>query len=146
MARPTNTQFAVAVHLLTLLAYLPDELQSSEEMAVSAGSNPVHIRRVLGRLRSAGLVESRPGPHGGWRLRRDPAQVRLGEIWRAVDGAEHVLGLHGANPECPVGRQVQHALVDLDGRAAAALVAELDRTTVADVMASAHEPRAAAGA
>ena len=64
MSRPTNTQFALAVHVLTMLAALPRELRNSEEMAGSAGSNPVHIRRVLGRLRAAGLVASRSGRTG----------------------------------------------------------------------------------
>ena len=54
MSRPANTQFAVAVHVLTMLAGLPRELQTSEVMAASVGSNPVHIRRVLARLRKAG--------------------------------------------------------------------------------------------
>jgi Rrf2 family protein len=135
MTRPTNTQFAVAVHLLTLLALSPDALQSSEEMAGSVGSNPVHIRRVLGLLRRAGLVESRPGPNGGWRLLRDPDATSLGDVWRAVDATEHVLGLHGANPDCPVGREVQLALVDVDRRAAKALAEELDRSTIAEVLA-----------
>jgi Rrf2 family protein len=145
MAHPTNTQFAVAVHILTLLANAPDDLQSSEQMAESVGSNPVHLRRVLGRLRRAGIVDSRPGPHGGWRLRSDPDTLHLGEIWRAVDGVEHVLGLHEANPDCPVGRRMQRSLAELDRRCAAALVAELDRTTVADLLKQASQPALAAG-
>ncbi len=134
MPRSTNTQFAVAAHALILLAHQPDELLSSEEIAVSVGGNPVHMRRVLGHLRSAGLVDSRPGPGGGWRLCRNPAAISLGEVWRAVDDAEHVLGLHAANPDCPIGRKVHGALLEVDRRAAAALAAELDRTTVADMM------------
>jgi Rrf2 family protein len=146
MARPTNTQFAVAVHALTLLASTPDRLQSSEEMALSVGANPVHMRRVLGRLRTLGIVDSRPGPNGGWRLRRDPATLRLGDIWRAVDGDGHILGLHEANPDCSVGRQVQSVLRSIDRSASDAFIAELDRTTIAHVIATAERPAAAASA
>lgn len=146
MARPTNTQFAVAVHLLTLLAFAPDELQSSEQMAESVGSNPVHMRRVLGRLRRAGIVGSRPGPHGGWHLLRTPTELPLGDVWRIVAGDDHVLGLHTANPDCPIGRRVHEALADLDRRAAAALARELDQTTIADLLAEATSARVAAGA
>lgn len=142
MSNPTNTQFAIGVHVLTLLASTPDGLQSSEEMADSVGSNPVHIRRVLGRLRRAGLVESRPGPHGGWRALKEPAKVRLGDVWRAVDEGGQVLGVHAANPDCPVGREIQGELLSLDRRAAAALLAELDRETVADVLAKVKEEAA----
>jgi Rrf2 family protein len=143
MRRPANTQFAIAVHALTLLSTDPGSPQSSEEMAGSIGASPVHMRRVLGRLRTAGIVDSRPGPNGGWRLRRDPAAVQLGEIWRAVDGNGHILGLHEANPACPVGRKVQATLIGIDRQAADALVAALDRTTVADILLAAEQPQAA---
>jgi Rrf2 family protein len=143
VSAPTNTQFAVGVHVLTLLAAAAGEPQSSEQMADSVGSNPVHIRRVLGRLRCAGLVESRPGPGGGWRLCADPSAIRLGDIWHAVQGDEQVLGLHAANPDCPVGREIQARLRAVDRAAAAALTAELDRSTVADVLAGTGLPAGA---
>ena len=77
MARPTSTHFAVAVHVLTYLAAVAAESRavSSEELAASANVNPVHVRRVLGPLRDAGLVSSRPGPRGGWGLGRPVEQI-----------------------------------------------------------------------
>lgn len=143
MSRPTNTQFAVGVHVLTLLANEPGEPQSSETMAASANANPVYVRRVLGRLRAAGLVQSRPGVRGGWQLRRDPGEISLGDVWRAIQGDDPILGLHETNPSCPVGRDVQRALTGIDRRAASAVEAELDRTTVSDVLAGAAGEQAA---
>jgi len=134
VTRPTNTQFAVAVHVLTLLAAGPQPRMSSEEMAGSVGANPVYLRRVLGRLRAAGLVASRPGSRGGWEICRPPAEITLGDAWRAIQGTEPVLGLHGPNPACAVGREIQRTLGELDRRAAQALEAELDRTTIAEVV------------
>jgi Rrf2 family protein len=133
MGRPTNTQFALAVHVLTMLAALPRELQSSEAMAASAGSNPVHIRRVLGRLRNAGMVVSRPGPHGGWQLVHAPAETTLADVWRAVHGEDPILGLHEANPNCEEGQRIQANLGRIDRRAAAAIEAELGTTTLAEL-------------
>jgi len=134
VARPTNTQFALAVHMLTLLGGAPDAVVSSEVLAGSAGSNPVHVRRVLGHLRAAGLVASRPGVGGGWQLVADPSQVTLADVWRAVQGDDPVLGLHGANPDCTVGRRIQDALIAVDRRAAGAIEAELARTTVCELV------------
>ena len=133
MAVPTNTQFAVAVHVMTLLAGVPDEVLSSERLAGSANANPVHVRRVLGALRRAGLVSSRPGVHGGWQLERGAHTVTLAEVWRAVQGDDPLLGLHGAAPECSVGQRIQHALGDVDRRAARAVEHELGRTTIGDL-------------
>ena len=135
MGRPTNTQFAVAVHVLTMLGAQPDEVLSSEVMADSVGSNPVHVRRILGRLRAAALVESRSGVHGGWRLRRPRGEITLADVWRAVQGDDPVLGLHGANPNCPLGRSIQRALGALDRRAADAVETELGTTTICDLVA-----------
>ena len=135
MGRPTNTQFAVAVHVLTMLGAQPDEVLSSEVMADSVGSNPVHVRRILGRLRAAALVESRPGVHGGWRLRRPRGEITLADVWRAVQGDDPVLGLHGANPNCPLGQRIQCALGALGRRAADAVETELGTTTICDLVA-----------
>jgi Rrf2 family protein len=144
VARPTNTQFAVAVHVMTLLAGAPDEVLSSERLAGSANANPVHVRRVLGALRREGLVRSRPGVHGGWQLEGPADSVTLAEVWRAVQGDDPLLGLHGAAPECTVGQRIQHALGDVDRRAARAVEEELARTTVHD-LARQTRPRARAG-
>ena len=146
MARPTSTQFAVAVHVLTYLAGIAAESRpaspapqaravSSEELALSANVNPVHVRRVLGPLREAGLVLSRPGPRGGWGLGRPAAEITVAQVWDLVQGHEPVLGLHGPNPACPVGRSIQQSLTDLDALARQAVRAELDRVTVADLAA-----------
>jgi len=133
MARPTNTQFAVAVHVLTMLAGLPRELQSSEVMASSVGTNPVHIRRILARLREAGFVTSRPGPHGGWQLLRSPEETTLADVWRVINGDDPVLGVHEADPNCVEGQSIQANLERVDRRALAALEAELETTTLADL-------------
>jgi Rrf2 family protein len=144
MSRPTNTRFALAVHVLTMLAALPSELQNSEAMADSAGSNPVHVRRVLGRLRDAGMVASRPGPHGGWRLLGSPAQTTLADVWRAMNGDDPVLGLHYANPDCEVGQRIQRNLETIDRRTLAAIEAELETTTLDELAATARAVAVAA--
>jgi Rrf2 family protein len=139
MARPTNQQFALAVHVLTILAARPEEVQSSEVLASSAGSNAVHVRRVLSHLRVAGLVVSRPGPGGGWQPSPDGHRTTLGDVWRAVQGSDPVLGLHDASADCDVGQRIQSALESIERSAAQAIEAELDRTTLCDL---ARETRA----
>jgi Rrf2 family protein len=130
---PGNTQFSVGVHMATLLAALGPEPQTSELLASSAGSNPVHVRRVLGRLRDAGLVSSRPGPRGGWQLAVDPETTTLAEIWRAVHRDEGVLGVHEASPACTVGRRIQDLLSEIDSSAVRAVERDLAGTTLADL-------------
>ena len=145
MARPTNTQFALAVHVLTVLAARPEEVQSSEQLASSAGASPVHVRRVLGGLRRAGLVTSRPGVKGGWQPAARFEATTLGDVWRAVHGDDRLLGLHEASPDCAVGQRIQSALERIDADAAEAIERELDKTTLCELArrTAADQPLAA---
>jgi Rrf2 family protein len=146
VAHPTNTRFALAVHLLTLLAETPGELIDSVVLSVSPDTNPVHVRRVLGRLRSRDLVRSQPGARGGWTLAVPADQIDLGQVWQAVNGDDPVLGLHVPDPDCPIGQVVRSNLHALDRRAAQALVDELAQVTVADVVADVAAGGAGGGA
>ncbi|MET1132763.1 MAG: Rrf2 family transcriptional regulator [Aeromicrobium sp.] len=141
MARPTNTQFAVAVHVLTYLAASAAASRTSpvgsEELAGSTAVNPVHVRKVLGPLRTAGLVRSRAGARGGWELAVDPESVTLAQVWRLLQGDDPVLGIHGPNPACAIGGRIQGVLSDLDRRVAAAIVAELDAVSLSDILGDA---------
>ena len=46
-----------------------------------------HLVKVLQRLKKAGLIDSVRGPHGGYALARDVADIRLLDIYEAIDGA-----------------------------------------------------------
>jgi Rrf2 family protein len=133
VSRSTNTQFSVACHAVSMLASVPGEPVSSELIAGSANASPVYVRRVLGLLRRAALVSSRPGAHGGWHLTRPATDISLGDVWRAVQGPELVLGLHAPAPNCPVGGEVGLLMAEVERRTAHAIERELDTMTVADL-------------
>jgi Rrf2 family protein len=130
----TNQRFSVSVHILTLLAANADNILTSDAIATSVDTNPVVIRRTMSHLRQHGLVDSRPGTSGGWRLLRPPAQISLGEVYRLVSH-EDVLSLHNhPNPECLVGGNIQESLAQVIGRAQTVMEAELDKFTIADIL------------
>lgn len=133
-----NTQFAVAAHVLVYLAGAgAGRSVSSDELAGSVNVNPVHIRRVLGPLRKAGLLRSRPGAQGGWELARPAETIHFDEIWVLVQGEEPVVASHGPNPQCPVGRLVDGLVGELQDDVGRAIARELHGRTVADVLAGA---------
>ncbi len=45
-----------------------------------------YLVQILLVLKNAGLVESRRGADGGYRLAKPPAEITLGEVVRAVEG------------------------------------------------------------
>lgn len=141
MTSASNTQYAVALHVLSYLAAVAGSDRGarpvgSDELAASIGVTPVHVRRVLGPLREAGLVVSRSGAGGGWSLGRPAGEIRLVEVWDALIGDDSVFGLHRPLPDCVVGRQVQHDLTALSEALAADVRARLASLTVADLGAS----------
>ncbi len=138
-----SSRFAVAVHVLTLLAQGGEEPITSEYIAGSVNTNPVVIRRVLGALRAARLVTSQGGNGGGWRLVAEPAAISLRDVYRSVEEPT-VFRLHHRppNPSCPVGRHIQRVLVGRFAAANLALEEELARSTIADIL---HEVQARAG-
>lgn len=146
MAPPTNTQFSLATHLLTLLAETPDKLLDSTELACGPATNPAHARRVLGHLRRADIVVSRPGASGGWSLARPARKIDLAQVYLAVNGDEPILGIHLSSPNCQVGAMVARQLQAIDHDTRLALLAELSRTTIADLLEDAHLAVAAATA
>ncbi len=56
-----NSRFTVAVHALALLSIVRGKPATSDYIARSVNTNPVVIRRILGVLGKAGLVETHPG-------------------------------------------------------------------------------------
>lgn len=133
---PTNSRFAVAVHLLVYLALRQDVATvTSAILAKSVNTNSVVIRRVLGCLRQAGVVSSQAGNGGGWMLTRLPTKITLREIYRAV-GQDFVFALpqRAANPHCPVGKNIQSILNGYFKEAEQAMEEQLAKVTLADVM------------
>lgn len=131
-----SSRFSVAVHVLTLLAVTPpDELLTSDRMAGSVNTNPVVIRRILGQLKKAGLVEVRAAA-GGTYLARPAVTITLLDVYRAVEVVEgDLFSVHDKpNPKCPVGRNIQGALDDTLRRAQAALEQQLAGVSVAQVV------------
>ncbi len=56
-------------------------------MADAQGLPPKFLEQLLMTLKRAGLVKSRKGPHGGYRLGRPASKITLAEVVRLLDGA-----------------------------------------------------------
>lgn len=80
-----NSDFIVAVHAMVYLCHR-GETVSSEALADNICTNPVRIRRVMGKLKKAGLVETREGrTEGGYSCPPDKKTATLREIGSALD-------------------------------------------------------------
>ena len=150
----TNTHFTVALHTVTwmALASQQQEIMTSDQIAESVNTNPVFIRRILGLLNKAHLVQVRRGIGAGWTLAHAPEQISLLEVYEAV-AQDALFELHHTLPNqgCPVGRGIQPALKRFYTEAEDALKQRLAQATVADLLeetltSSSQERRATEGA
>jgi Rrf2 family protein len=134
-----NSRLCVAAHVLTWMALDqrdPAAVATSQRIAVSVNTNPVVIRRCLGQLREAGLVQSRRGAGAGWNLARAPESITLLDVHVAVEDDDPLFALHHSPPSgsCPVGFGIQPALRQVFGRLDEAVRRELATTTIADLL------------
>src|SRR6516225_9380947 len=106
-----SCRFAMALHVLAVLACKDGDHVSSQLLAASINTNPVIIRRLLLSLQRARLVETRKGAGAGSRLSRSPRRINLAEVYRAVEDAPaFATPQRKPNADCPVGSCIRNAL------------------------------------
>lgn len=119
--------------LIHLAEHYPEGAVKIREIAEAEHIPEKFLELILLDLKTARFVESLRGANGGYRLKRPPARIMLGEVIRAIDGplapfadAETLRQL--------VARDKRHSAlfkVFLDVRNAASRI--LDHTSVADL-------------
>jgi Rrf2 family protein len=131
-----SSRVAVAVHILAYLAWKREEPSTSERIAGSVNTNPVVVRRIMGLLKEAGLVQAQPGAGGGTTLVREPSQISLLDVYRAVEDGEDLFAMH-ADPcqNCGIGSNIRDVLQSVFCRAHEAMQGVLGEVTIADVFA-----------
>jgi Rrf2 family protein len=128
------------LHCCTVLAALPtDQALPAAKLAEFHGVPPAYLAKHLQATTAAGITTSVPGPRGGYRLAKPPAEITLLDVVLAVDG-------DGTAFRCSEIRQrgpVTATAVDLARpcgiaramwRAEDAWRAELRATTIADLV------------
>src|SRR5437764_8234849 len=107
-----SSRVAVAVHVLAYMAYKRSEASTSERIAASVNTHPVVVRRLIGALRNAGMVTVQPGVGGGAMLAREPADITLLDVYRAVEDGDELFSLHPSEPSssCSVGGNIRDVL------------------------------------
>ncbi|HEY2039736.1 MAG TPA: Rrf2 family transcriptional regulator [Edaphobacter sp.] len=81
-----SERFQLSVRVLTVLAQEPGEMKTSAEIAETLKESAVMVRRTFLLLHKAGLIEQKKGPNGGARLKLQPKQIGLGDVFQAAAG------------------------------------------------------------
>lgn len=128
-----NTRFSSAVHVLVALA--TDDNLTSETLGVRLDSHPVVIRRLVADLGDAGLVSATRGVGGGVRLAKEPGDIGLGAVARAVE-FEPAFDLHDlpSTDTHPLDAHFTAAFMAIQREATKQVLAHLDTLTLTEVV------------
>ena len=131
-----SSRFTLAVHIFACIDTFKDQYKvTSDFLAGSTNVNPVIIRKILGQLKAAGLVEVARGS-GGASIPKPLDEITFLDIYHAVDCVESGELFHfheNPNTNCPVGRNIHHVMDDKLMRVQRAMEQELASITLADV-------------
>ncbi|NWQ44113.1 Rrf2 family transcriptional regulator [Bacillus sp. EB106-08-02-XG196] len=131
-----SSRFAVGIHILTLIEFNKEGITSSEFLASSVNTNPAVIRKLMGMLKKAGLIEVHPGIAGS-KLAKELSEITLFDVYKAVNVVQEkeLFSVHdNPNPECPVGRNIQNTIEPLFTAAQFAMEKVLGGVTLEDVV------------
>jgi Rrf2 family transcriptional regulator, nitric oxide-sensitive transcriptional repressor len=90
------------MRLLIHLALQPDEPATIQQIAERYGISRNHLMKVAHRAVQAGYVQGVRGPAGGLKLAREPKEIGIGEVLRALEDWRMVECFEPATNRCPI--------------------------------------------
>lgn len=88
----------MAIHYIA--AQTDEEAVSAKRIAEEFKIPPELLAKILQRLAKRKLIVSHNGPKGGYLLGRDPNQITVGQVIRALEGPVEIVGCVTAD-DCP---------------------------------------------
>ena len=77
----------IAVRLLMFCASNRDRLVTKAEIAECCNISENHLAQVINQLSQLKYIHTQRGRNGGMNLARDPKDIRIGDVFRDVEGA-----------------------------------------------------------
>ncbi len=132
-----DTSFTVAAHVLGYLAWRESNGNawvSSDELGESISTHSVVVRRVLSKLRTCGLIETRRGATGGSRLSRPAHSIHLADVFDAVMAPDTSMINFGSNEtsKCQVGQHIEEVLREVVAESEQVFRKKLRQTSIAE--------------
>jgi Rrf2 family protein len=129
--------------MVALAHHFGDGPMSIAEIARRSSVPPAYLEQLIAPLRRAELVESKRGARGGYVLARDPASIRVGDVYRVMEGPVAPMDCVSEDPTdqtCPLIEGCETRPIWLKVRDS--IVDALDSTTLADLARKPATPEA----
>lgn len=131
-----SSRFTLAVHIILCIDIFNGEYKTTSDfLASSTNVNPVVVRRLLGQLKAAGIVEVARGS-GGATITKPMSNITFLDVYKAVEcneGGELFHFHEKPNEDCPVGHNIHNVLDKRLNQVQRAMEKELDSITLADI-------------
>ncbi len=119
-----------ALRAVVWLADNPDTAQTSSCIAESAQVPPRYLYKVLQALAEAGLVDSQPGPRGGYTLARSAEEITILNVVNVVDPIKRInscpLSLKSHSKTlCPLHAELDKAYAEIESAFAGVNLAQV---------------------
>ncbi|HEU5199287.1 MAG TPA: Rrf2 family transcriptional regulator [Ktedonobacterales bacterium] len=122
-----------ALRVLLYLAASPDTQRAHiQDIADAYAISSNHLMKIVHQLGKLGYIETMRGRHGGMRLARHPAAIRIGEVVRQTEEDFSLVECFDREHNCCVITPICHLRTALQ-EALAAFLSVLDRYTLADL-------------
>jgi len=118
--------------MLDLAPYRGSSPITGKYIAEREGISLSYLENLMGSLRCAGLVRTARGTGGGFTLAKPPAQIKLSDIWAAMEGPVCLIDCTHQPDVCP--RYEQCVFRDIWEEAEQALNTVLESWSLEDMM------------
>ncbi|MDD2956630.1 MAG: Rrf2 family transcriptional regulator [Oscillospiraceae bacterium] len=134
-------EFSLAVHGLIYLSHM-DKTISSETLAKNICTNPARVRKVMAKLKKAGLLSAREGADGGYLFEGDPARITLAQVARALQFSFTAPAWRsgGVDMDCLVASGMADIMDQVYSELDAACLSRLETVTLADILRQVFSP------
>ena len=93
-----TSEFAIAIHALVFLDH-KNTTVASDTLADNVCTNPVCIRKVMGKLKKKELIDTREGVGGGYHIAKPGSEITLKEISDALANKMVRTSWRSGNPD-----------------------------------------------
>lgn len=130
-----STRFSDSIHILAVIVIYKGKIPlTSDNIAGSVRTSPVVVRRLMGKLRKAGLLKTVHGSADP-KLAKSPQEISLYDVFLAVEDNQHLFTIDKkTDPECIVGGNIQPTLKEFYQQAEIAAEAKLASFSLQDVL------------
>ncbi|MDD5655627.1 MAG: Rrf2 family transcriptional regulator [Elusimicrobia bacterium] len=92
----------IAMHATLLLSKHKDEPITTAEAAETLKVSAAHLSKVFQRLAKAGIVRAVRGPKGGYLINRPLSEVKLRDVFEAIEGPMKLKPCLLKEPHCGI--------------------------------------------